>query len=148
MEKRILTPEIAALMVGMSPVSRTVGVPFTPDFYLKDERLKPFAPVFWQRGWTEDEKNTVMQLLAERREKSGGEAEIMAATRSTVIRFENLFDLGTREEISVTKDGAADCISQDQFDSFPVHVKSALLLNAMKITGLSGLSAVEKEGLE
>jgi hypothetical protein len=143
-QKRILTPEVRARLLGFAPVSQKSGVPFTPEQF-KGEGLEDLAPVFYQRGWTEDEKNGIMSSATGKKDEFDYK-KMKEVARVTVVNMENVIDLGTGEEIKFLADESGS-LSKDVFNTFPFALQMSLFYNAQKISGMGGLDRDEAESL-
>lgn len=152
MVEKKMTPEIQKKLMGFNTVSKKHGVPFTPDHYMKDEELKPFWPVFMQRGWTEEEREILVSSLEEKVAASERQKRGMELTRITIVGMENYYDIGTKEKISFVEDKENGCLVKEIFNEFPQILHMALLHNARKVSGIPGgraeLQPEEKESLE
>jgi hypothetical protein len=140
MQARVLTDEIRKKLLGFNPVSQEKGIAFTPEHYLKDPDLKPFAPVFRQRPWTQNEMNE-MQAVIQQGQFTNDTMKEMA--RVTVLGFENLLDLATGQEIEFAADDRG-APRKDVFQRWPAKLQFALFYHAQ---AMSGLKAEDKESL-
>jgi hypothetical protein len=145
MEKRILTPEVKAKMMGFAPVSNKTGVPFIPEEFLKDKDLKELAPVYYQRSWTEKERTDV--LAATRDDTKWNENVMVELARITIVNMDNVIDIGSGETIEFIPDENGS-LSKDLFNKIPFAMQAKLFFSAQKISGLGGLGKTQEEGLE
>ncbi len=138
---REMTPELQAKLAGLLPISKKVGVPFTPPGF-EAEDLKPFRPVFMQRGWSEDEQK---QLNNAALKETFTPDFMVEMARVTVVNVENLIDISKGSEIPFIEADNGPGMNKKQWGTIPFKLQMAVFKNAQK---LSGLCEVEKEGLE
>ena len=135
-----MTEEIRRKLLGFNPVSQEKGIPYTPDHYLADPDLKPFAPVFRQRPWTQNEMNE-MQTLIQQGQFTNDTMKEMA--RVTILDVKNLIELSAGTEIEFVPDEKG-AIKKDIFFRWPTKLQFSLFYHAQE---MSGLKAEDKESL-
>ena len=134
MQQRIMTDEIRKKLLGFNPVSQEKGMPFTPDHYMNDPDLKPFAPIFRQRPWTQNEMNE-MQSAIQQGQFTNDVMKEMA--RVTVLGFENLVELSSGAEIEFAADERGS-VRKDVFLRWPAKLQFSLFYHAQAMSGLKG----------
>jgi hypothetical protein len=136
MDKRILDEATRKALEGYIPFSTncTVEISLT-DLIPKDQLTigKDYIPVFTIRSFTQAE--------AQQFKSSQNEATLKNLVRVCLMGWVNLFDAGTKEEISYRSDPAGGC-DKNLFEQLPEFYSASLLKNVMKISGLSTIEAL------
>jgi hypothetical protein len=144
MSKRILDEATKKMLEGLAPFSSQSQTRISPDFYTKVGVNAEFIPVFTIRGLTTAEAGELDILVQSVNKEKAGDWNNRAydLVRKTLVGWENVFDIGTGEELVYISEGGS-CASV-VFDLLPVNNKSWLFSHIMK---LHGLLDVNKLGL-
>lgn len=145
MNKRVLDEATRALLHGIAPFSSSSSLLFTPPVYDRMQLQKDLRPVFKIRGLTIEEGAELDSLMeqAALAKSSDWNSKVFDLCRKLVIGWEQIFDIGTGEEMTYAADpqGGADT---KLWAAQPVVNKSAIFSKVMQ---LHGLVDVEKLGL-
>ena len=102
--KRILDEATKKALLGVAPMSSNSKFKFTPEVFSKVNVSEEFKPIFYIRGLTVDEAGTLDKLVSESASaainKDLWNEKAFELTRKLIVDWENVFDIGSGEEIS------------------------------------------------
>jgi hypothetical protein len=139
-EKRIMDEATKEKLHGLLPFSTKATINYTPEFYKEAEVPEEFRPVFVLRPYARDEvKNARKVLTSVEKDEVQKEDNFIELSRKVVVGWNNLYDVGNGEEIEYVQDSTGGAC-KEIYDNIPTPVKAAILIQAVKISGLFDLA--------
>lgn len=143
MTKRVLTDEVRNALIGDMPFSSTSTIPFTPKQFLKkgDDGNhvlpKEYQAVFDISGMTKPQKASARKLILKVAKglDDKEQSELKELTRFNTKGWQNLFDIGTKEELAYKEDPDGGC-EKELFNRIPEAIIGQLFFEITKISGL------------
>lgn len=134
--KRILDEATKKAMIGVLPMTSSSTILFTPPVYDQIQVADEFKPKFRIRGLTNSEGQKLDGLVRNagqgKTEQFNNEA--FDICRSVITGWENVFDLGSGEEINFI--GESGTCSEESFELLPVVIKNEIFTFIMTLHGL------------
>jgi hypothetical protein len=138
MSKRILDEAMKAALLGVSPLSSSSKINFTPPVFSKIEIKDEFKPVFQLRGLTVEEKQLLDELVSSSvkadNDKEAWNKKAFALTKGLIVGWQNVFEVGTGDELDFI--GESGSCTSSLFDMLPVIIKNQLFSRVMQMHGL------------
>ena len=147
MEKRVLTDEMRAQLIGAMPFSSDSRFPFSPSEFLTKKIPTEFIPCFSLRALTRPEQLKVNRALLLHRQgitPIDANEEYLDTIRKTIMDFKNIFDVSDGKEIEFEADTSGACSST----CFVLLPMSLVMTIGSQVQRISGLIDLERMGLK
>lgn len=144
MAKRILDDETRALLLGDLPFNPSSTIPFTPKQFLKKGSdgafllSDEFMATFILKGMSKQDRVNSRKLVLKVQKGSldnKDNEKLIELVRCNVVGWENVFDLGTKEEMVFKSDSEGGC-DKDSFDRIPEAITGQIFFELARISGL------------
>jgi len=152
MAERKLDADMRRLLLGDMPFYAGSTVDYTPEHYKVSRKIdgqdveipEEYRPVFSIRAWNTQERDQANSLLKKIEDiSSNNEKKVAELTRKAITGWQNVFDVGTGNEIDYKPDPDGG-LDKELYSALPVIVCIQIFQEIAKI---SGLMDVTKMGL-
>ena len=142
-KKKVLTPEMRKLLLGLSPFSPEEIFEWTPKKFSDVTNLpSDLIPSYLLTCFNSQERDNVMSKLKQPEDLTL--SDIKGIIRSKVHGFKQVYDVGRGLTIEFDRDPISDCISIKQLDELPKLLIEEIFYYLIHA---SGIMDTEKLGL-